>query len=48
MKITVDTNVLISSSFWHGDSDRILNRVENKEIELVLSKEIIEEFIKRN
>lgn len=46
MKITVDTNVLISSSFWHGDSDRILNRVENKEIELVLSKEIIEEFIK--
>ncbi|MFH1711068.1 MAG: putative toxin-antitoxin system toxin component, PIN family [Nanoarchaeota archaeon] len=46
MKITLDTNVLISSSFWHGDSDRILSRVENKEIELVLSKEIIEEFIK--
>ncbi len=45
MRITVDTNVLISSSFWHGDSDRILNKAENKEIDLVLSKEIIEEFI---
>ncbi len=46
MKITVDTNVLISSSFWYGDSNRILIKVENKEIELILSKEIIEEFIR--
>ncbi|MEK6859559.1 MAG: putative toxin-antitoxin system toxin component, PIN family [Nanoarchaeota archaeon] len=46
MKITTDTNVLISSTFWSGDSDRILEKVENKEIELVLSKEIIEEFSK--
>lgn len=44
MKIAVDTNILISASFWHGNSDRILNKVENKEIELVLSKDIIEEF----
>jgi predicted nucleic acid-binding protein len=36
MKITVDTNVLISSTFWSGDSDRILEKVENKEIELIL------------
>jgi len=46
MRITVDTNVLISSSFWYGDSDRILSKVEAKKIELVLSREIIEEFIK--
>ncbi len=44
MKITADTNILISSTFWEGDSDKILEKVENKEIELVLSKEIIEEF----
>ena len=44
MKITIDTNVLISGSLWKGASDKILERIENKEIELVLSKEIIEEF----
>ncbi|MEK6935154.1 MAG: putative toxin-antitoxin system toxin component, PIN family [Nanoarchaeota archaeon] len=44
MKITVDTNVLISSSFWKGASDKILERIENQEVELILSKEIIEEF----
>jgi len=46
MKIVVDTNVLISATFWAGDSDRILEKAENKEIELVLSKEIIEEFVR--
>ena len=46
MKITLDTNVLISATFWHGDSDKIIEKVESKEIELVLSKEIIEEFAK--
>ena len=44
MKITTDTNVLVSSTFWYGDSDRILRKVENKEIDLVLSGLIIEEF----
>jgi len=44
MKITIDTNVLISGSLWKGASDKILERIENKEIELVLPKEIIEEF----
>ena len=46
MKITVDTNVLISSTFWCGASDRIIEKVENKEIDLILSKEIIEEFVR--
>lgn len=45
MKITVDTNVLISSTFWCGASDKIIEKVENKGLELVLSKEIIEEFL---
>src|SRR3989344_2501232 len=44
MKITVDTNVLISATFWYGDSERIIEKIESKDIELVLSKEIIEEF----
>lgn len=44
MRITTDTNVLLSSSFWKGASFTILERVEQKEIELILSEEIIEEF----
>ena len=44
MKITVDTNLLISATFWYGDSFRIIEKVEKKDIELVLSKDIIDEF----
>ncbi len=44
MKVTVDTNILVSATFWYGDSNEIIDRVERKEIELFLSKEIIEEF----
>ncbi|MFH1209698.1 MAG: putative toxin-antitoxin system toxin component, PIN family [archaeon] len=45
MRITVDTNILISATFWKGNSFRIIEKVENKELELVLSKDIIKEFI---
>jgi len=45
MKIVVDTNVLISSTFWYGSSFRVIEKVENKEVELILSKEILKEFI---
>jgi len=44
MKITVDTNVLISATFWKGDSNVIIEKVENKKVELVLSRDIIKEF----
>lgn len=44
MRIVLDTNVLISSTFWYGASDKILKKVEVKEIELIISKEIVEEF----
>ena len=45
-RITVDTNVLISATFWHGDSEKIIDKAENKEITLVLSKQILEEYNK--
>ena len=44
MKITVDTNVLISATFWYGDSNKIILLAESKVIELILSQEIIEEY----
>lgn len=45
MKITVDTNVLISGTFWYGASHKIIQQVEQKNIELVLSDDIIQEYI---
>lgn len=44
MKITVDTNILISATFWYGDSFEIIDRAENKEFELVLSPAIVQEY----
>ena len=44
MKITTDTNILVSGTFWKGDSDKILGLIDKGEIELVLSKELIEEY----
>jgi putative PIN family toxin of toxin-antitoxin system len=36
---------MLSSTFWAGASDKIMRLVESKEIELVLSEEIVNEFI---
>lgn len=45
MRIVADTNILISATFWYGTSYEIIEKVENKEIELIISKDIIKEFI---
>ena len=44
MKITVDTNVLVSATFWYGGSNEIIEMAERGEIELILSKDIVKEF----
>jgi len=44
MKITVDTNILVSATFWQGSSNSIMEKVECGEVELVLSKDILNEF----
>ncbi|HLG24754.1 MAG TPA: putative toxin-antitoxin system toxin component, PIN family [Candidatus Nanoarchaeia archaeon] len=44
MRVTLDTNSLISATFWYGDSFRIVSMAEDKKISLVLSEEIIKEF----
>lgn len=31
MKVVLDTNVLISATFWEGDSSKIVKKVEDKE-----------------
>ena len=44
IRITVDTNVLVSATFWYGASYRIIELVEKGKVELVLSEAIIQEF----
>ena len=46
MKVTVDTNVLISATFWKGDSEKIITMAEKNQVILVLSKAILDEYIK--
>ena len=44
MRITLDTNVLISGTFWTGDSFRILDMIDKKKLNNISSREIIEEY----
>ena len=44
MKVTLDTNVFISGSFWVGDSYSILYLIDEGKVELVLSESIIQEY----
>ncbi len=44
MKIVLDTNVFISGIFFHGPPAQILEAWKKSKIQIVLSKEIIEEY----
>ena len=44
MKITLDTNVILSSTFWFCDSSKNMEMVEKGGTELILSEDIIEEY----
>lgn len=44
MKIVLDTNVLISATFWKGAPDKVVCLVEQKKVDLVLSGAIIQEY----
>ena len=43
-KVTLDTNVLISALGWKGPPNKILEKVINKEIELIISDKQFEEL----
>lgn len=44
IRITVDTNVLISATFWSGASAQVIEKAERKELVLVLSEAILGEY----
>ncbi len=46
MKIVADTNLLISSIFWNGSPYKIVQQALNQEIEIFISKYILDEVRK--
>ena len=46
IKVTVDTNILVSGTFWTGDSFRILDLIDKKLITNVSSRKILDEYSK--
>lgn len=46
MKIVLDTNVLISATFWYGDSFKIINELEKENFISISSEEILDEYLR--
>jgi len=46
MRLVVDTNVLISGAFYAGPSSRILDACMRGKGQLILSPEIIDEYVR--
>lgn len=44
MRVTLDTNVLVSGTFWTGDSFRILKQIDEGKLTCILSKDITKEY----
>ena len=46
MKVVLDTNVFISGIHWEGDSNKILRKWLNTELEVISSLPIIDEIVR--
>ena len=44
MKVVLDTNVWLSGIFWEGEASRIIEKVENKIFQILISKNILSEI----
>ena len=43
-RIVLDTNVLVSGTFWSGNSFKIIELIDKKKVKSILSKEILTEY----
>ena len=41
MRVVLDTNVWLSSVFWEGEAYQLLKTIEKREIEILITKEIL-------
>ena len=46
MKVVLDTNVLLSGTFWTGDSFRVLQLIEKGSLKCFISEAILSEYHK--
>lgn len=46
MKIVSDTNVWLSGIFWDGEASKILEKAEKKDIQIIISEDILSEILK--
>jgi putative PIN family toxin of toxin-antitoxin system len=44
MRIVIDTNVLISATFWTGNPKQLLNKVRRGEVTFITSETLLEEL----
>ena len=44
IRIVVDTNVLISGTFWLGASARVIGLIEAQKVVLILSDAVVAEY----
>ncbi len=45
MKIVLDTNVWLSGIFWEGEASKILEKAEKKDVQIIISEDILSEII---
>ncbi|MEK6833452.1 MAG: putative toxin-antitoxin system toxin component, PIN family [Nanoarchaeota archaeon] len=45
MKIVLDTNVWLSGIFWDGEASKIIEKAEKKEIQIIISEDILSEIV---
>jgi uncharacterized protein len=45
MKVVLDTNVWLSGIIWNGEADKIIEKAEKKEIEIIISEDILTEIV---
>ena len=46
MKVVLDTNIWLSGIFWQGNPYKIIKLAEQRKIEVIISKQILEEVIR--
>ncbi len=46
MRVVTDTNVLVSAIFWEGNESKIVELIEEGELELITSVQILDELKK--
>ena len=45
MKVVLDTNVWLSGIFWNGEANKIIEKAEKNNIQILISEDILSEIV---